>query len=76
MVTNTGTTDRFLAGIPGTNTIMACDTESPDLCATALTTAFGLEMFIGPGDVHYTEVGSWSLAQQVTACIKTELKRQ
>lgn len=45
-----------------------------DLHAT--TKAFGPELFVGPGNVHYTKEGSTKLAAQVMASIESATKRQ
>jgi hypothetical protein len=39
----------------------------------ALTASFPSTMFVGPGDVHFTEQGSLLLAEQVAACIRARL---
>jgi hypothetical protein len=45
-----------------------------DLHAT--TKAFGPELFVGPGNVHYTKEGSTKLAAQVMASIESALKQK
>lgn len=39
----------------------------------ALSGSFGPELFVGPGDVHFTDEGSARLADQVAACIREHL---
>ena len=39
-----------------------------------LTRAFGPEMFICPGDVHYTEQGYFRIAEAVSDCIRKHLE--
>ncbi|MDX1682719.1 MAG: SGNH/GDSL hydrolase family protein [Phycisphaeraceae bacterium] len=41
----------------------------------ALTTSFDDDLFVGPGDVHFTEAGSRRLAEQVAATIEGMLKQ-
>ena len=41
----------------------------------ALTKTFGPELFVGPGDVHYTQEGSAKLATQVAESIAAALKK-
>lgn len=41
----------------------------------ALTKTFGPELFVGPGDVHYTQEGSAKIAKQVAAAIVEALNR-
>lgn len=45
-----------------------------DLHAT--TKDFGPELFVGPGNVHFTKEGSAKLAAQVMASIESAIKRQ
>jgi lysophospholipase L1-like esterase len=40
----------------------------------ALSAAFAAELFIAPGNVHFTDEGSAQLAQQVAACIRSILE--
>jgi lysophospholipase L1-like esterase len=39
----------------------------------SLTSNFGPELFTAPGDVHFTEAGTKSIADQVARCIKKTL---
>lgn len=39
----------------------------------AITTTFDTSMFVGPGDVHFTEAGSQALAEQVARAIRERL---
>ena len=41
----------------------------------ALTKKFSTELFLGPGDVHYTEAGYARIAGQVTEKISEKLKK-
>jgi len=41
----------------------------------ALSATFAPAMFVGPGDVHFTDAGSHRLAAQVADCIRRELGR-
>ncbi len=41
----------------------------------ALTKTFGAELFVGPGNVHFTKEGSTQLAAQVMASIDSALKK-
>ncbi|MEY5012336.1 MAG: hypothetical protein RLY69_51, partial [Verrucomicrobiota bacterium] len=40
----------------------------------ALTQSFSADLFLGAGDVHYTEAGYAKIAEQVTDKIRTALK--
>lgn len=41
----------------------------------ALTKGFGPELFVGPGNVHFTKEGSQKLAERVIASIEAALKK-
>lgn len=40
----------------------------------AVTAAFPPDLFVGPGDVHFTDEGSRLLAERVAACIQEQLQ--